>query len=142
MWDLHTYGLPGVSVEFHEYLHRHKSCLFDSLASNRTFIRNISIDRPIREKFSKQSAIKTYCNLPKHVIESIQFPIELKDTLAYVRHNVPSSNDIELEMHTSRISKNLYAVDLSWTCPSEWNGFPEMYSIVCARILHSKGVSS
>ncbi len=91
------------------------------------------------------------CNLPKHVIESIQFPMELKDTLVYGRNYASSGSidyapgpmdDIELEMHTSRISKNLYAVDLSWTCPSEWNGFPDMYSIVCARILHSKGVPS
>ncbi len=82
--------------------------------------------------------------------ETIEFPLKLKDrhiylnkewnprhghgTTVYSNANCCPSNDMELEMHITPIAENLHAVQLSWTCPSEWKGIPDVYRIACVKI--------
>ncbi len=125
----------GRESEQMKMIENYKMCLLNSSNSTQNLGQLSTHLKSVYLYNSSNVAIETRCQMGNcsQEFNNIIFPIELKST-DYLEKNKPPSNDINLEMHISQLTWDLFAVHLSWTCPMEWNGFPDIYKIVCSRV--------
>ncbi len=102
----------------------------------------ISLRNPIQTEIIDQTAAKTVCEIPGYkTFQTVEFPLELKSKQTYINDTFEwllamsfPMNDIELDIRVLPLSKTLQAVHLSWSCPSDWFGIPDVYKIICAKM--------
>ncbi len=125
----------------------YKSCLLKN-AQNPSKPISFSRQNPIQIRLSGDTAVYTVCKVAgfDHNIEHSEFPLELKSDTIYTSQHSPQrsdslfpTDDTELDMNVVRLSRNLYTVRLSWSCPSSWNGMPNFYQVDCRRISPVEG---